>query len=271
MRRLAVAIDEFFCDAISDCARGRRIRSTVHFTRHLASSGRKPVSNMATEDCDSRQVYITNAISLCGPVSKEGFWMDRHGISKLPGLQGVAAAFLYTHTELFWRPSLGTHDPASREHVLAIVFPRFSRELEILPSGINIDTCKALEILKFELSTVHKDQWTASVLVGALSSAERDLVRRTPEEEETPQGEEVDNQETAVYDLLNGVIYGSPTPLQRGCGEDDNGKDHPLPGMMGLLGKEETMERMRAAQEAIWDHLVYKSIPKRGRKKRILV
>lgn len=262
MRRLAVAIDKFFCDTISDCARGRHNRSTVHFTRHLASSGRKPVSSMATEDCDSRRIYITNVISFCGPVSKEGVWMDRHGISKLPGLQGVAAAFLYTHTELFWRPSLGAH---SRELVLAIVFPRFSSELEILPSGIIIDTCKALEILKFELSIVHKDQWTASVLAGILSSAGRDLVWRTPE------GEEVDNRETGVYDLLNGVIYGNSTLFRRGRVDDDNAKDPPLSGIMGLLGKEETMESMRAAQEAIWDHLVYRSIPKPGRKKSILM
>jgi hypothetical protein len=267
MRRLAVAVDRIFCNMMYDLAHGGL---TWHRSLMiLLLWPPEPVSNMAIADRASRQRYIANVISISRPILKEDSTMLFNGRSKPEGLQGDAAVVLSTCFQLFFRLPFGVTNPLSRDILLARAFPWLSRELEILPSGIIIDTCKALETLQVELSTVHKDQWTTNVLGSVLSCAARRLVWRTT------QGEEVDNPETAVYDLLRGAVYGGSRPSSSlygnsgsWCGKDGAGGDSPLAEIMVLLGKEETMERVRAAQEAIWDHLEYKSLPKPDRKKR---
>lgn len=244
---------------MSNGARGRRIRSALHFPIFLSWYISQTGSNMATKDRASRQRYIANAISICGPISKEGNAILYSGVSNLEGLQGDAAAFLYKHSRLFFRPTFGTRAPKDRKFALVNAFPQLSRELEILPSGINVDTCKALENLEIELSAVCEDQWTANVLGSVISSAAHRLFWRATK------GARVDNPETAVYDLLKGAIYGCSDfgiPWLYPRGDDE---DPPLSETMALFGKEETIERMRVAQEAIWDHLEYENLPKQGR------
>lgn len=196
MRLLPEAIDKIFCNLI-DHSLGETPNKLS-----LLNFDTRPGSNMATEDRASRQRYIAEAISICGPIAKQGIGMERNGTFDLKWLQSDAMAFLYTHTPLFFRPPFDALDPGLRELVLTHAFPRLSSNFSLLSSGPIIDTPKALENVELELSTVRMEQWTASVLGSVLSSTARRLVwQRT-------QGEAFEDTEAAVYDLLRGAVYG---------------------------------------------------------------
>lgn len=206
---------------------------------------RKPIPIMATADRATRQRYMANAISIARPISHREKEIVLSGCYNPKKLEGDALAFLVKYRQLFFRMPLyvqGLADP----------LPFLFEELESLPSGTKIDICSALEKLEVELSTVDGDLWTAGVLGSFLSSAAPRLVWSTTERAAG------DNPQTGVYDLLRGAVYPSS---RRRYGEDENGEDPPLAEIMALFGKKEVMERMRLAQEAIWDHLGHGSLP----------
>ncbi|KAK1827220.1 hypothetical protein QBC39DRAFT_315092 [Podospora conica] len=263
-RPLVEAIDRIFCDLKSDVARGGCLiwdRMTINLWWRWT-----PVSNMATEDRASRQRYIANAISTFGPTPpagwKECVLMSFSGSAELTELERDAAVFLTAYTPLFFTPDY-RWDPFHMSLLLESSFPGLSMELENLASGIKIDVSKALEIIEAELSTLGEGQWIADVLASVLSSAAQRLVWCAAE------GVGSHKRASAVYDLLRGALWGSPSLAGSSewiYGWDYVRHDRALSMTMALIGRKETMERVRAAQEAIWGHLEYKSLPSQREK-----